>query len=249
MALKKKDLIFGIRTVIEAIKAAKDFDKIQVQRGIQSPLLKELLAIAKENGVPVQFLPQEKFKTYTYKNHQGVIAVLSPVTYQKIENILPDIYEKGEDPFILVLDEISDVRNFGAISRTSECARVHAIVIPDKGSAAINSDAIKASAGALFKIPVCRTHSLVNAVEYMKESGLQIVAANEKSAEDYTKLSFTGPLAIILGSEEKGVSHKILKLSDASARIPILGTIESLNVSVAAGILLYEAVKQKKTGK
>lgn len=245
MALKKKDLIFGIRTVIEAIKAGKDFDKIQIQRGNQSPLLKELLALTKKTGLPVQFLPQEKFKIYTGKNHQGVIAVLSPITYQKIEHIIPDIYEKGEDPFILVLDEVSDVRNFGAIARTAECAGVHAIVIPDKGSAAINSDAIKVSAGALFKIPVCRTHSLVNAIEFMKESGLQIVSASEKSAVDYTDVNFTGPLAIIMGSEENGVSHKVLKLSDFSANIPILGSIESLNVSVATGILLYEAIKQK----
>ncbi len=246
MALKKKDLIFGIRTVIEAINAGKDFDKIQVQRGTQSPLLKELLAIAKENGVPIQFLPQEKFRIYSYKNHQGVIAVLSPITYQKIENILPAIYEKGEDPFILVLDEVSDVRNFGAISRTAECAGVHAIVIPDKGSAAINSDAVKASAGALYQIPVCRVHSLQAAVDLLKESGLQLIAASEKSDKDYTGVNFTGPLAIVMGSEENGVSHKILKLCNDTARIPILGSIDSLNVSVAAGILLYEALRQKK---
>ncbi len=248
MALKKKDLIFGIRTVIEAINAGKDFDKIQVQRGTQSPLLKELLGAAKQNGVPVQFLPQEKFRTYAYKNHQGVIAVISPITYQKIENILPDIYEKGEDPFILVLDEVSDVRNFGAISRTAECAGVHAIVIPDKGSAAINSDAMKSSAGALYQIPVCRVNSLQSAMDLMKESGLQIVAASEKSDKDFTEAKFTGPLAIVMGSEEKGVSYKILKLCNGTVKIPILGSIESLNVSVATGILLYEAVKQRMIG-
>jgi len=246
MALKKKDLIFGIRTVIEAVKVGKDFDKIQVQRGTQSPLLKELLALTKSAGIPVQFLPMEKFRVYAYKNHQGVIAVLSPVTYQKIEDIIPQIYEKGEEPFILVLDEVSDVRNFGAISRTAECAGVHAIVIPDKGSAAINSDAIKASAGALYNIPICRTHNLMGAVDFMKESGLKLVAANEKSDEDYSAVDLSGPLALVMGSEDKGVSYKILKLCDFSARIPILGTIESLNVSVATGILLYEVVKQRK---
>jgi 23S rRNA (guanosine2251-2'-O)-methyltransferase len=246
MALKKKDLIFGIRTVIEAVKAGKDFDKIQVQRGTQSPLLKELLALTKSTGIPVQFLPMEKFRVYAYKNHQGVIAVLSPVAYQKIEDIIPQIYEKGEEPFILVLDEVSDVRNFGAISRTAECAGVHAIVIPDKGSAAINSDAIKSSAGALYNIPICRTHNLMGAVDFMKESGLKLVAANEKSDEDYSAVDLSGPLALVMGSEDKGVSYKILKLCDFSARIPILGTIESLNVSVATGILLYEVVKQRK---
>lgn len=246
MALKKKDLIFGIRTVIEAIKSGKDFDKIQVQRGTQSPLLKELLALTKETGIPVQFLPMEKFRVYAYKNHQGVIAVLSPVTYQKIEDIIPQIYEKGKDPFILVLDEVSDVRNFGAISRTAECAGVHAIVIPDKGSAAINSDAIKASAGALYNIPICRVHNLMSAIDFMKESGLKLVAANEKSEEDYSSIDLSGPLAIVMGAEDKGVSYKILKLCDYAARIPILGSIESLNVSVATGILLYEVVKQRK---
>ncbi len=246
MALKKKDLIFGIRTAIEAIKAGKDIDKIQVQRGTQSTLLKELLAIAKTTGIPVQFLPIEKFRVYAYKNHQGVIAVLSPVTYQKIEDIIPQIYEKGEEPFILVLDEVSDVRNFGAISRTAECAGVHAIVIPDKGSAAINSDAIKASAGALYNIPVCRVHNLLSAIDLMQESGLQIVAASEKSDKEYNEVNFTGPLAIVMGSEDKGVSYKILKLCNDTAKIPILGTIESLNVSVATGILLYEVVRQKK---
>lgn len=246
MALKKKDLIFGIRTVIEAVKAGKDFDKIQVQRGTQSPLLKELLALTKSTGIPVQFLPMEKFRVYAYKNHQGVIAVLSPVTYQKIEDIIPQIYEKGEEPFILVLDEVSDVRNFGAISRTAECAGVHAIIIPDKGSAAINSDAIKASAGALYNIPICRVHNLMSAIDFMKESGLKLVAANEKSEEDYSSIDLLGPLALVMGAEDKGVSYKILKLCDFSARIPILGTIESLNVSVATGILLYEVVKQRK---
>ncbi|RLD75320.1 MAG: 23S rRNA (guanosine(2251)-2'-O)-methyltransferase RlmB, partial [Bacteroidetes bacterium] len=163
-------------------------------------------------------------------------------------DIIPNIYEKGEDPFILVLDEVSDVRNFGAISRTAECAGVHAIVIPDKGSAAINSDAVKASAGALYQIPVCRVHNILSAIDLMQESGLQIIAASEKADKDYTEISFKGPLAIVMGSEENGVSHKILKLCNNNARIPILGSIESLNVSVATGILLYEAVKQKKTG-
>ena len=240
MALKKKDLIFGIRTAIEAIKSGKDLDKIQVQRGTQSPLLKELLALAKTTGIPVQFLPPEKFKVYAYKNHQGVIASLSPVTYQKIEDIIPAIYEKGEDPFILILDEVSDVRNFGAISRTAECAGVHAIVIPDKGSAAINSDAIKVSAGALYQIPICRVHNLLSAIDLMQESGLQLIAASEKADKDYTETNMKGPLAIVMGSEENGVSYKILKLCNDTARIPILGSIESLNVSVATGIICSE---------
>jgi 23S rRNA (guanosine2251-2'-O)-methyltransferase len=242
---KDKDLIFGVRSVIEAIKSGKDFDKIQIQRGNQSALVKELLSVANTHQVPVQFVPQEKFRIYQGKNHQGVIAVLSPITYQKIENIIPTIYEEGENPFILILDEISDVRNFGAIIRTAECSGVHAVIIPDKGSAAITGDAIKTSAGALFKVPVCRVRSLLQTIDFLKTSGLKIISASEKTEANYTSVDFNVPLALIMGSEEKGVSPKILKTSDAIVKIPILGTIESLNVSVAAGILLYEAVRQK----
>jgi len=242
---KDKDLIFGVRAVIEAIKSGKDFDKIQIQRGNKSSLVKELLSIANTNQVPVQFVPQEKFRIYQGKNHQGVIAVLSPITYQKIENIIPGVYEKGEDPFILVLDEISDVRNFGAIVRTAECTGVHAIIIPDKGSAAITGDAIKTSAGALFKVPVCRVRSLLKTLDFLQESGLQIVAASEKSSLNYTEINFNKPLALVMGAEDKGVSPKILQIADATAQIPVLGTIESLNVSVATGVLLYEVVRQR----
>ena len=242
---KDKDLIFGARAVIEAVKSGKDFDKIQIQRGNKSALIKELLSLTNLYKIPVQFVPQEKFRIYQGKNHQGVIAVLSPITYQKLEQIIPAIYEKGEDPFVLVLDGISDVRNFGAIVRTAECAGVHAVVIPDKGSAAITADAIKTSAGALFKVPVCRERSLLQSIEFLQSSGLYIVAASEKSDKNYTNINFNKPVALVMGSEEKGVSPKILKTVDAIAKIPIKGTIESLNVSVAAGVLMYEVVRQK----
>ena len=244
--IKNKNLIFGVRAVIEALKAGKDFDKIQIQRGNQSALVKELLSVANTHQVPVQFVPQEKFRIYQGKNHQGVIAVLSPITYQQIEDIIPMVYEDGQDPFILILDEISDVRNFGAIVRTAECAGVHAIVIPEKGSAAITADAIKTSAGALFKVPVCRTRSLLKTIDFLKSSGLKIISATEKTNTEYTSIDFTGPLAIVMGAEDKGISPKIMQISDALAKIPVLGTIESLNVSVATGILLYETLRQKK---
>ena len=244
--IKNKNLIFGVRAVIEAVKAGKDFDKIQIQRGNQSALVKELLSVANTHQLPVQFVPQEKFRIYQGKNHQGVIAVLSPITYQQIEDIIPVVYENGQDPFILILDEISDVRNFGAIVRTAECAGVHAVVIPGKGSAAITADAIKTSAGALFKVPVCRTRSLLKAIDFLKSSGLKIISATEKTDTDYTSIDFTGPLAIVMGAEDKGISSKIIQISDALAKIPVLGTIESLNVSVAAGILLYETLRQKR---
>ena len=242
---KRKNLIFGIRTIIEAIKAGKDIEKILIQKSNKGSLIKELLSIANSEGVPFQYIPSEKFKGFTGKNHQGVMAFLSEITYQKIEDILPTIYEKGEDPFILILDQVSDVRNFGAIARTAECAGVHAIIVPEKGSAAINSDAVKTSAGALMKIPVCRVKNLNTTLDLLKESGLQIVAASEKSDYNYTDIDFSTPSAIIMGAEDTGVSKHILEIADKVIKIPILGTIESLNVSVATGVILYEALRQK----
>ncbi|MBN1252511.1 MAG: 23S rRNA (guanosine(2251)-2'-O)-methyltransferase RlmB [Bacteroidales bacterium] len=241
----KKNMIFGIRTTIEAIKAGKDIEKIFIQKGNNSSLIKELMILANNEGVPFQYIPIEKFKGFTGKNHQGVMALLSEITYEKIENILPLIYEKGEDPFILILDQISDVRNFGAITRTAECAGVHAIIIPEKGSASINSDAIKTSAGALMKIPVCRAKNLNSTIDFLKESGLQIIAASEKSDFFYTDINYSTPIAIIMGSEDTGVSKSFLNIADKIIKIPIKGTIESLNVSVATGIILYEALRQK----
>ena len=241
---KRKNLIFGIRTTIEAIKAGKDIEKILIQRGNKGNLVKELMTLANNENVPFQFIPAEKFKGFTGKNHQGVMALLSEITYQKIEDILPTVYEKGEDPLILVLDQVSDVRNFGAIARTAECVGVHAIIVPEKGSAAINSDAVKTSAGALMKIPVCRVKILSKTIDFLIESGLQIVAANEKSEFNYTDINYSLPTAIVMGAEDKGVSKNILN-NAKGIRIPILGTIESLNVSVATGIILYEAIRQK----
>lgn len=243
---KNKNSIFGIRAVMEAIKAGKDIDKVLIQRGLSGPLVKELHQLNKECGIPYQFLPVEKFKQWNSKNHQGVVAILSEITYQDIENILPGIYESGTDPFILILDQISDVRNFGAIARTAECAGIHAILIPEKGIAAINADAIKASAGALHKIPVCRVRSLAAATELLKENGLQIAAASEKASKSYDSISYVGPTAIIMGSEEKGISEQLLKIADHLIGIPLMGSIESLNVSVATGIILYEGVRQKQ---
>ena len=242
--MAKKNLIFGIRTTMEAIKAGKDIEKIFIQKTNKGSLVKDLMRLANNEGVPFQLIPSEKFKGFTGKNHQGVMAMLSEITYQKIEDILPTIYEKGEDPFILILDQVSDVRNFGAIARTAECVGIHAIIVPEKGSAAINSDAIKTSAGALMKIPVCRVKILSKTISFLKESGLQIVAANEKTNSSYTDISYKMPTAIVMGAEDKGVSQNILE--DAkSIKIPIKGTIESLNVSVATGIILYEALRQK----
>ncbi len=242
---KNKNLIFGTRAVIEAINAGRDIDKIMIQRGLSNPLIKELHQLMREKSVPFQYLPAIKFKRWEAKNHQGVIALLSEITYQDIENILPMIYENGDVPYVLVLDGVSDVRNFGAIARTAECAGVHAIIVPQKGSAAINADAIKSSAGALHKIPVCRVANMADAVKLLKDSGLQIVAAGEKHSKSYYELDYTVPTAIIMGAEDIGVSSALLKLTDSSVNIPMVGTIESLNVSVASGIILFEGLKQR----
>lgn len=241
----EKDMIFGIRAVLEAIESGKEIDKILVRRDMTNDLSRELFAALNGLEVPVQKVPIEKLNRITMKNHQGVIAFISPVAYQHIEDIIPSIYEAGRMPFIVVLDGVTDVRNFGAIARTCECAGVDAIVVPLKGGAALNGDAVKTSAGALLKIPVCREHNLTNTLKYLSSSGIKLVAATEKASDNYTQTSMSGPVAIVMGSEEDGVSPENLRLCDGMVRIPLLGTIESLNVSVAAGILIYEAVRQR----
>lgn len=239
------EIIFGLRAIIEAIDAGVEIDKILMKKDIQSDLAKELYAAVKGHDIPVVRVPVEKIDRITRKNHQGAIAFISPISYQKITHVIPELYENGISPFIVVLDGVTDVRNFGAIARTCECAGVNAIVIPQTGSATVNADAIKTSAGALLNIPVCREHNLAYVVNYLKESGVKIIAASEKADEDYTHLSYTEPIAIVMGSEDTGISPEILELCDEAARIPIVGNIQSLNVSVAAGILIYEAVKQR----
>ncbi len=239
-------LIFGIRPIIEAIKAGKEVEKIFFQQGVGSKLMSELNDEIKKYKIPFQFVPPEKLNHLVKsKNHQGVVAQLSAVTYQNLEDILPTIFEKGETPLVIVLDRITDIRNFGAISRSAECAGVHAIIIPTRGSAQINSDAIKTSAGALYQIPICRTDNLKQTCEYLKTSGLQLVACTEKTSDTIYDADLSSPTAIILGSEEDGISDEFLKIADAKAKIPLFGKIESLNVSVSAGIMLYEVIRQR----
>ena len=239
------DLIFGLRAIIEAIEAGKEIDKILLKKDMQSDLAKELFAAVKGRNIPVVRVPVERIDRITKKNHQGAIAFISPITYQRITDIIPSLYEAGKSPLIVVLDGVTDVRNFGAIARTCECAGVDAIVLPQSGSAPVNADAIKTSAGALMSIPVCREHNLAYVLQFMKDSGIKLIAASEKAAKDYTLLSYTEPTAIVMGAEDIGISQSILALCDESARIPILGEIASLNVSVAAGILIFEAVRQR----
>jgi len=243
--LNKEEIIFGTRAIIEAIKSGKEVDKVYVRNGLRNQLFIELNELLKEYNIPIQSVPIEKLNRITTKNHQGTIAFISPVSFQPIEEIIPLIYEKGEIPLILILDRVTDVRNLGAISRTVECTGAHAIVIPARGSAQINSEAIKASAGALNLVPVCRSFNLKETIDFLKESGLQIVAATEKTDINYTEVDYHQPTAIIMGSEDRGISEEYLKKSDHQVSIPILGKIESLNVSVASAVILYEVIRQR----
>jgi len=242
---KEKECIFGIRPVIEAIKAGKQIDRLLIKHGLQGPLFHELMKEVKLHGIAWQIVPVERIELVTRKNHQGVLAWLSLIEYQHISNLLPMIYEKGEDPLVIVLDGVSDVRNFGAIVRTAECMGAHAVIIPEKGSARITPDAIKTSAGALHTLPVCREKSIVRAVSYLKESGLKIISGTERTDIAASEELLTGPSALIMGSEDKGISRELLDLSDFRIRIPLSGNISSLNVSVATGILLYEIIRQR----
>lgn len=244
--MKEKDMIFGIRAVIEAVEAGKTVDKVIVKRELQGDLFKELQTVLKRHEIPVQRVPLERIDRYTRKNHQGVIAFLSAVTYEQIEDIVPFLYEQGKDPFIVVLDGLTDVRNFGAIARTCEVAGVDAIVIPARGSVTANADAVKTSAGALLKIPVCKAQSLTRAIEFLKNSGVKVVAATERASAMYTEETMTGPIAIVMGSEDMGIANENLRICDHLVKIPQFGTIGSLNVSVAAGVLIYEVIRQKK---
>lgn len=238
-------MIFGVRAVIEAIQAGKDIDKILVKKDIQSDLSKELFTVLKGTFIPVQRVPVEKINRITKKNHQGVVAFISAVTYQKVEDVVPFLYEQGKNPFLVMLDGITDVRNFGAIARTCECAGVDAVIIPSRNSVSVNADAMKTSAGALHTLPVCREQNLTQTIKFLKDSGFKVVAATEKGDYDYTKANYNDPVCIILGAEDTGVPYEHLSLCDEWVKIPVLGKIESLNVSVAAGILIYEAVKQR----
>lgn len=243
--MEKTDYIFGIRAVTEAIEAGKDIDKILVKKDLQGDLIGPLLQLARENRVLVKRVPQQTIDRITRKNHQGVIAILSAVTYYRLDMLVPQLYEEAKLPFVIVLDGITDVRNFGAIARTAECVGADAIVIPEHGSVSVGGDAVKTSAGALLHMPVCRERSAALAVKFLKENGYKIVAVSEKSAVNYTTIDYTDPVALVMGAEDVGISPEVMKLADCSAAIPMFGKIGSLNVSVAAGVMMYEVVRQR----
>ena len=237
--------IFGIRAVIEAIQAGKEIDKVLIKKDLSGDLANELFALLRDSKIPVQRVPIEKLNRITQKNHQGVVAMVAAVTYEKLSNILPTLFEEGRNPFFVVLDGITDVRNFGAIARTCECAGVDAIVIPERGSVSVNADAVKTSAGALHCLPICRERSIVSALRFMKACGVKVVGASEKSNLNYTHSHLSDPVAIVLGAEDVGLSPEVLKMCDETLAIPQFGQINSLNVSVAGAIMIYEVVRQR----
>ncbi|NLA24412.1 MAG: 23S rRNA (guanosine(2251)-2'-O)-methyltransferase RlmB [Bacteroidales bacterium] len=238
--------IFGIHPVIEAIKNGVEINKILIRKGLRSDAIGQLINMAKPFNIPVQFIPIERLNKFTRKNHQGVLAIVSPVEYQPWNEILNRVFADGKDPLFLVLDGITDVRNFGAIARTAECAAVDCIIISTTNNPGITADAVKTSAGALNSIPVSRVKNLPQTIEELKNSGLNIVACTSSQAKNYTQHDYTQPLAIIMGSEDKGIDKENLKFADQKVGIPILGQLDSLNVSVATGIVLYEVLRQRK---
>ena len=244
----KNNLIFGIHPLIEALEAGREIDKILLKRGLRSSEVSHIMDVAKERMIPVQIVPEERLTRLTRKQHQGVIAFISEIEYTQLDQLIPMLYEEGRSPFVVLLDGLTDVRNFGAIARTAECAGVDAIIIPERGSVSVTADAIKTSAGALHRIPVCRVSSIQAAVTLLQENGIQIVAASEKAADIYTESELSLPLGLVLGAEDHGVSQDVLCRADKIVRIPQVGAIGSLNVSVAGGILIYEVVRQAGLG-
>jgi 23S rRNA (guanosine2251-2'-O)-methyltransferase len=246
--MEKSDMIYGTRAVIEAIVAGKEIEKVMIQSGLTNDLVKELITTAKNNNVPIVFVPIEKLKRMSTKNHQGVICLLAAVSFASLENLIDKAFSEGREPFFLLLDRITDVRNFGAIARSAECAGLDGIVVAEKGSAPITSDAMKTSAGALNHLPVCREKDLKKTMQLLRDSGIRVVACTEKASQDIYDVNLTGPVAIIMGSEEDGISDTLLRDADELARIPMKGKIGSLNVSVAAGVAVYEVLRQKMKG-
>lgn len=243
--MERETKIYGIRAVIEAINSDKTLDKVFVQKGLRGDLFMELDTLLRKHAINISYVPIEKLNRLTKNNHQGVVALISPVEYHDLDNLVLKVIESGKTPLFLLLDNITDVRNFGAIIRTAECTGVDGIIIPKKGGAPINGDTIKTSAGAVFKVPICKVDHIKDAMFHLQASGIKIISATEKTDKTIYDISFKEPCAIIMGSEGKGVTPSILKLSEEKVKLPMFGDIASLNVSVACGAFLYEVVRQR----
>jgi len=243
--MEKETKIFGIRAIIEAINSGETIDKVFVQKGLKGELFLELDKLLRKHSINTSYVPIEKLNRLSNKNHQGVVAQISPIEFHDLETLVLDVIESGKNPLFLLLDQISDVRNFGAIIRTAECTGVNGIIIQKKGGAPVNGDTIKTSAGAVFNIPICKVDHIKDAMFYLQASGIKVIAATEKTDNNIYDVSFKESCAIIMGSEGRGVSSSILKLADNRAKLPMYGDIGSLNVSVACGAFLYEVVRQR----
>ncbi|SHI89203.1 23S rRNA (guanosine2251-2'-O)-methyltransferase [Arenibacter nanhaiticus] len=245
--MKNEDYqIFGIRAIIEAINAGKTLDKVFIQKGLKGDLIKELETLIRKNGIGFSYVPIEKLNRLTRGNHQGVVASISPIAFYELEELVEKVLaNENKVPLFLLLDQLSDVRNFGAIIRTAECTGVDGIIIQKKGAAPVTADTIKTSAGAAFKVPIAKVNHLKDAVFYLQASGIKVISATEKTENTIYDVSLKEPSAIVMGSEDVGITPSILKASDATAKLPLLGEIGSLNVSVACGVFLYEAVRQR----
>ena len=237
--------IFGLRSIIEAINANETVDKVFLQKGLKGELFNELESLIRKQSINVSYVPVEKLNRLTDKNHQGAVAQISPIEFYDLENLVIKVIESGKTSLFLLLDQISDVRNFGAIIRTAECTGVDGIIIQKKGGAPINGDTVKTSAGAVFKVPICKVDHIKDAMFHLQASGIKVIAATEKTEDTIFDVSFNEPCAIIMGSEGRGINPSVIKLADARAKLPLLGDIESLNVSVACGAFLYEVVRQR----
>ncbi|MFC7773710.1 23S rRNA (guanosine(2251)-2'-O)-methyltransferase RlmB [Flavobacterium sp. GCM10027622] len=243
--MEKEHQIFGIRAIIEAINAKKEIDKVFIQKDAQGDLMQELMKTMKRNNINFSYVPVEKLNKLTHNNHQGAVATIAPISFHTLENLVESLLEKEKKPLLLILDQLSDARNFGAIIRTAECTGVDGIIIQKQGSAPVNGDTVKTSAGAVFNVPICKVDHIKDAVFYLQGSGIKTVAATEKTDNNIYDINFNEPVAIIMGSEDRGVNPSVLKIVDEKAKLPMFGTIESLNVSVACGAFLYETLRQR----
>lgn len=242
--MEKNTEIYGIRSVIEAINSSKDIDKVFIQTGLKGKLIGQLEALIRKNKINSSYVPTQKLDRLSKKNHQGVIARISPIKFLEI-NELSSVIEKSKNPFILILDQINDVRNFGAIIRTAEISGVDGIIIQNSSSAPINSDTIKTSAGAIFNIPICKVNHIKDAIYHLQSLEISIISASEKSNKNIYDVNFKKSVALIMGSEQKGINKSVLNMSDEIIKLPMYGKIQSLNVSVACGVFLYEVVRQR----
>ena len=244
-AMEKDNQIFGIRAIIEAINAKKEIDKVFVQKEAQGDLMQDLMKTMKRNNINFSYVPVEKLNRLTPNNHQGAVATIAPISFVSLETLVESVIETGKKPLFLILDQLSDARNFGAIIRTAECTGVDGIIIQKQGSAPVNGDTVKTSAGAVFNVPICKVDHIKDAIFYLQGSGIKTVAATEKTEHHIYDINLNEGVAIILGSEDRGVNPSVLKIVDEKAKLPMFGSIESLNVSVACGAFLYETLRQR----